>query len=66
MVWRGALSVRERELLNRVRDTEFDRILRGEVDLAKATGGQHVVRDRTPLAQDAIRSIFFRQTQRLH
>ena len=34
------VSERERKILNLVRDTEFDRILRGEVDLSEATGGQ--------------------------
>lgn len=54
-------STRERELLDRVSDTEFDRILSGEVDLAVATGGQHVIGNAAPLAQDAFGSILFRQ-----
>lgn len=54
-------SPRERELLDLVRDTEFERVLRGEVDFAKATGGEQVIGDRAPLAQDAFRSILFRQ-----
>jgi hypothetical protein len=54
-------TVRERELLDRVRDTEFDLILSGKVDLASATGGQEGAGNITPLAQDAFCAILFRQ-----
>lgn len=54
-------SRRERELLDGVRDTEFDRILRREVHLAEPPGGQKLIGDTTPIAQDAFRSILLRQ-----
>ena len=54
-------SRRERELLDLVRDTEFDRILRGEVNLAEPASGQEFIGDRTPIAQDAFRAILLRQ-----
>ena len=54
-------STRERELLDLVRDTEFDRILRGEVNFAKSTGIEHIVGNGTPIAQDAFCSILLRQ-----
>ena len=57
-------STRERELLDRVRDTEFDRILSGEMDLAGPASGEKWLGDTTPLAQDAFRSILFRQGRR--
>lgn len=54
-------SARERELLDRVRDTEFDRILRREVNLPGSSGLEQIVGNRTPLAQDAFRAILLRQ-----
>lgn len=55
------VSPLERELLNLVRETEFELILRGAVSLAAATGGKMCIGDRTPLAQDAFSAILFRQ-----
>jgi len=54
-------SVRERELLDRVRDTEFDRIIRGEMDLLGSPSLKVLGRDGATLAQDAIRSVLLRQ-----
>ena len=54
-------SARERELLNRVHDTEFDRILRGEVNIPNSAGGEKFVGNARPLAQDAISAVFLRQ-----
>lgn len=54
-------SARERELLNQVRDTEFDRILRGEVDLLGPSSLKVLGRDGTTLAQDAFRSVLLSQ-----
>ena len=54
-------SVRERELLDAMDDTEFDRILRGEVHLPESAGGQRIGGYGAPIAQDAIRALFLRQ-----
>lgn len=54
-------TARERELLDRVCDTEFDRILRREVDISGSPGFQKLWRDATPLAQDAFSAVLFRQ-----
>ena len=47
-------SFRERELLNRAHDTEFERLLRGEVNLFEPAGCEHVIRQAGPLAQDLL------------
>ena len=54
---------RERELLDSVRDTEFDRILRGEVNITEAPGGKKFIGDMTPIAQDAFSAILLRQSR---
>lgn len=54
-------SMRERELLNRVDDTEFDRILRGEVDIPHPASKKDVVGKRRPIAQDAFEAVLLRQ-----
>lgn len=51
----------EREIADRVRETEFDRILRGDMDVPVASGTQDVIRQGRPLAQDVFRSIVIRQ-----
>ena len=55
------LSRRDRELLDRTGDTEFDRILSGKVNFISTPLDQKFVGDRAPLAQDAFRSILLSQ-----
>lgn len=51
----------EFELIDGMRDTEFERMIRGEVDLPEAARVKQVVRDGAPFSQDAVHAILFRQ-----
>lgn len=55
-------TARERELLDLVRDTEFDRVLGGKVDVPESPLSKHSVVQRTPLAQDVFRSVILRES----
>ena len=38
----------EREFADRVHETEFDRILQGDVNITEASGGENLIRQRGP------------------
>ena len=51
----------ERKITDRVNETEFERLLRGDVNLVVTPSGQHVVGDTCPLAQDVFSALVVRQ-----
>ena len=56
------LPVWERKFADGVYETEFDRLLRGEIHLPISAGGQEFVRNiSTPLAQDIFDALVVRQ-----
>ena len=51
----------EHEFIESMRDTEFERLLRGDQDLGPTPGLQKVVGDHCLLAQDVINALIVRQ-----
>ena len=51
----------ERKLTDSISETEFDRLLRGDVNFSGASGGEGFVRDGCPLAQDVFSALIVRQ-----
>ena len=51
----------EREIADSIRETEFDRLLRSDIDLSDASGREGIVRNRRALAQDVFSALIFRQ-----
>ena len=51
----------ERKIADSVRETEFDRLLRSDVNVIETSLGQEAVRDVRPLAQDIFRALIVRQ-----
>ena len=51
----------ERKITDRVNETEFERLLRGDVNLVVTPFGQHVLGDPCPLAQDVFSALIVRQ-----
>lgn len=51
----------ESELPNVGDEPEFDRILRGDLNIAHPASGKDVVRQTRPLAQDVFRALVIRQ-----
>ena len=51
----------ERKIADSIRETEFDRLLRGDVNISEASGSESVVGDGRTLAQDVFRALIVRQ-----
>ncbi len=51
----------ERKIADSVRETEFDRLLRSDVNVLESPGSQNIVRDTRPLAQDVFSALVVRQ-----
>ena len=51
----------ERKITDGVNETEFERLLRGDVNLVVTPSGQHVFGYTRPLAQDVFGALVIRQ-----
>ena len=51
----------EREIADRITETEFDRLLRSDINLFEASGGKGFIGDRRALAQDVFNALVIRQ-----
>ena len=51
----------ERKIADSVSETEFDRILRSDMNFSEASGSKDIVRDGRALAQDVFSALIVRQ-----
>ena len=51
----------EREIADSVSETEFDRLLRSNMNLSESSGSENISRDRRALAQDVFGALIVRQ-----